>query len=76
MGEKQTLSAGLTLAELNFCLQYCAFVESRSDLQPGEDEVRAFLRRCILPTDVQYPVEWSIDEKLREQAADRFAGLT
>lgn len=76
MGERQKPSAGLTLVELDFCFQYCAFVESRSDLQPGEDEVRAFLRRSILPTDVQYPAEWSSDERLRDEAADRFLGLT
>lgn len=76
MDENQNPSAGLTLAELDFCFQYCAFVESSSDLQPGKDEVRAFLHRSILPTDVQYSADWSTDEKLRDQAANRFVGLT
>lgn len=74
--EKQRLSAGFTLADLNFCYQYCAFVSSCSDLQPGEDQVRAFLRRSIVPTDVEYPTEWSTDDRLRDQAADRFRELT
>lgn len=74
--KNQSSLTGLTLAELTFCYQYCTFVNSCSDLQPGEKQVRTFLHHSILPTDTEYPPEWSTSEATRDQAADRFIKLT
>lgn len=72
--EQQTTS-DLTLNELIFCYQYCAFVKSQTSSLPHAEFVEKFPEQHPLPSDVDYPMEWLKDEARRKEAGDRFLKL-
>lgn len=72
---EQVTTSNFTLDELIFCYQYCAFVKSQASPSPHAELVESFLERHPLPTDVDYPVEWSKDAIKRNEASDRFLQL-
>lgn len=66
----------LSQADIHFCHEYCAFINSQQDRQQHEDLADALLDEYPLPAGFAYPREWTTNEDERNKAAYRFFKLT